>query len=388
MRVRRAVVLDALGALAGGVLLAAALVWAEPGTASAATPTPVSARSITADRDQGGPVPQCTLADRRLVETSGMIWTPDGIDVVADSGNPSTVYRLRDPGDGGPCSVVGSRDVPVPGRDVEDLARSPDGTLWLADVGDNHRDRTTVAMIRLSPNGGESITRLAYPDGPHDAESLVVPADARPVIVTKDLGGHSGVYTTGTPLPPASATPGPVVPLLRVGTVVVPPSDSVGGPPLGGSLFTGGALSDDGRVVALRTYTDAWLYRVDGPGADGVVAAISRAPVRVPLPGEPQGEAVAFAPDGTLFAAGERGTSVTPAALRAVPNAAAQAEAAGTTAPPTSATSTGTEPAPRPEPGSTGVPVAATATVIGVLVLAGLVAAVVVLRRRARRASR
>ena len=62
-------------------------------------------------------------------------------------------------------------------------------------------------------------------------------------------------------------------------------------------LVTGGAVSADGHVMALRTYTDAYVY--SAPDGD-VLAALKRTPVRVPLPGEKQGEAIAFQPDGTL----------------------------------------------------------------------------------------
>src|SRR5690606_36317482 len=82
----------------------------------------------------------------------------------------------------------------------------------------------------------------------------------------------------------------------------------------GSVLITGAALSSDGSVVAVRTYTDAYLY----PVTEGdIVAAFSREPVRVPLPHERQGEAIAFTPDGTLLSASEgRGEP-----LRAVPDA-------------------------------------------------------------------
>lgn len=251
------------------------------------------------------PPVRCTLDDGRLDEVSGLVDGPDGPQVVNDSGNPSTVYRL-DPAD---CSIVGTRAVPIAGRDVEDLARTADGTLWLADIGDNGRTRNTVAILRLPAGGGEIVTRLVYPDGPHDAETLLVPGDGRPVIVTKVFGGRSTVYTVDAPLPAEPATT--PIPLRRVGDVVLPASDTPNGGSstaalLGGGLVTGGAVSDDGRTVALRTYSDAWLYPSAGAAsAEDVVAALRRTPVRVPLPGEPQGEAIAFAPDGTLLSAGE-----------------------------------------------------------------------------------
>lgn len=302
------------------------------------------------------PEVRCTLDDERLAETSGLVVAPDGaLEVVNDSGNPSTVYRLDDT-----CAVVGETEVPRPGRDVEDLARGADGTLWLADIGDNDRRRTTVALLRVDPAGGETITRLTYEDGPHDAESLLMPADGRAVIVTKDLSGRSGVYVAdGTTL-------------RRTGEVVVPGEAMTS---LGSGAFTGGAISADGRVVALRTYADAWLHPAPGgtATAEDVVAALRAPPVRVSLPGEVQGEALAFAPDGTLLSTGETPEDGPPAPLHAVPGATALVAAPA--------------PAPAPAPeADAGLPepLASIGVVIAAAVGAGLLVGAVALVRRRR----
>jgi hypothetical protein len=175
--------------------------------------------------------------------------------------------------------------------------------------------RDTVAVIELPADGPARLHRLTYPDGPHDAEALLVDAAGRPIVVVKDAG-PAGVYRTAAPPDGAGPTP-----LLRVGQVALPPSDTVGGPlgGLGSRLVTGAAADADGRVVALRSYTDAWLYRVPADG--DLVAALTGRPVRVPLPGEPQGEAIAFEPSGTLVSGSEtRGGA--PGEIRAIANAA------------------------------------------------------------------
>jgi hypothetical protein len=279
------------------------------------------------------PVTRCTLDDPRLDEASGLVMTPSGPAVVNDSGNATVVYTLAPD-----CSVASARPVGVSGRDVEDLARDADGTLWLADIGDNGGVRRDIALIRVPVRGAPDVRRLVYPDRPHDAETLLLPADGRPVIITKDLGGRSGVYSTDAP--PVTTSP---TPLRHVGEFVVPLSGTDGGPlgPFGRGLVTGGALSADGRVAAVRTYTDAWLYPVAGGSADDVVTALRRTPVGVPLPGEPQGEAIAFTADGTLLSAGEAGRSrsgaTATASLRAVPGAVSLVPPPTAVAPPPAA---------------------------------------------------
>ncbi|MFC5994908.1 hypothetical protein ACFQE5_11875 [Pseudonocardia hispaniensis] len=248
--------------------------------------------------DPEPPQARCTMTDRRLTELSGLAVDGGGVWAMADGGRRVEVYRL----DLDDCSIAHTRTAAIDPFDAEDLARGPDGTLWVADTGDNERRRETVALIVLPPNGAPRLHRLFYPDGPHDAEALVVAADGIPLIITKEAVGAAGIYRPAGPL----AEPGPT-PLLRVGEVVLPRSDTVGGPlgEIGARLVTGAALSADGRVVGLRTYTDAWLYSVTGDTAADLVAALRTHPVRVPLADEPQGEAIAFDLDGRLLSGSE-----------------------------------------------------------------------------------
>jgi hypothetical protein len=276
------------------------------------------------------------------------------------------VHRL-DPAD---CAVTDTRTAALDPFDAEDLATTRDGTFWVADTGDNDRRRDTVALLAVPRRGEPRLHRLVYPDGPHDAEALLIGADGVPVIVTKEVTGVAGVYRPTGPL----AEPGPT-PLMRAGSVGFARSETSGGPigALGAVTVTGGATSADGAVVALRTYTDAWLYRV--PPSGDVVAALQGTPLQVPLPDEPQGEAIAFLADGTLLSGSEtRGRS---GRLRAVPGAVDAALAAAPplpTPPPPAAAPP--EPAPDWGPAVVGGGVA--------VVLLGLVAGALTLHARRR----
>jgi hypothetical protein len=304
----------------------------------------------------------CTVTDRRLAELSGLVVTgADQIWAMSDGGDRLAAYRL-DPQD---CAVRDVRTGALDPFDAEDLAVGPDDTLWFSDTGDNDHKRETVALLTLPARGSPRLYRLTYPDGPHDAEALLIGADGVPVVVTKEITGIAGVYRPVGPL----AEPGPTA-LMRAGSVGFARSQTVGGPvgALGSFTVTGGATSRDGRVVALRTYTDAWLYRV--PASGDVVAALQGTPLQVPLPDEPQGEAVAFLADGTLLSGSEyRGRSGRLRAVRGAVEAALAAAPPEPTPPPPAAAPP--EPAPpwRPAVIGGGAVVVVLAALAGALAL-------------------
>jgi len=254
----------------------------------------------------GGPVPAsaapaaspvetlCTVKDSRIDELSGLVSDGEHLYAMNDGGTKIQVFVL-----GRDCKVqkvITDRTDPF---DPEDLARTADGTLWLSDTGDNNKGRLTVALEELSPQGKVTMHRLTYPDGQHDTEALIMDKSGTPYLITKDILGEAKVYRPSGPL----ASPGPTN-LEKVGSLKIEATDTQGGPvgSIGSVLVTGGASTADGSVVALRTYTDAYLYAV--PDGD-LLAALQRTPVRIPLPGEKQGEAIAFDPDGTLLSGSE-----------------------------------------------------------------------------------
>jgi hypothetical protein len=192
------------------------------------------------------------------------------------------------------------RTAAVDPYDPEDLALGADGTVWLADTGDNNRTRTTVALIGLHADGASTLTRLAYPDGPHDAEALLLAPDGTPYLVTKEVLGASGVYRPDGPL-----SDGATLPMTKVRQLGLTLTGTPGGPVgrAGELMVTGGAVSGDGQLIALRTYTDAYVWPLSG---SDVAGALAGEPVRVPLPEAPQGEAIAFAANNRdLLVAGE-----------------------------------------------------------------------------------
>ena len=221
----------------------------------------------------GGPV-----AEPRLIELSGLAASPGHSDVLwahNDSGGAAELYAFAEDGTSlGAYPVEGAEAV-----DWEDMAAGPapngsDSVLYIGDIGDNDAARPTVTVYRVYEPGeipaepGVPLTEveaieLEYPDGPSDAEALLVdPRSGDLVIVTKSLLGRSRVLS----VPAASLVPGAPVPMVDEGglQVPLPPEPGSGFP---GTAVTGGDVSPDGSMVLLRTYRSVLAFARRGPDA-------------------------------------------------------------------------------------------------------------------------
>lgn len=247
------------------------------------------------------------ITDPRIDEASGIaagIASPGVVYVQNDSGDEARFFAL-DPHTGRTLAVYR-----VPGAtnvDWEDIAVARDArgvaSVWLADIGDNAARRKEIEIYRVdephvdrsgpdvaATTSAPQVWRLRYPDGAADAESLAVSPTGTAYVVTKSLTGVSSVYAV-----PARPDASHVQVVRRIGSIRFGFTGTPGGPNLMGQLSaTAAALSRDGTVFAVRTYTDAYLWRVRH--AD-VAAALKTDPVRIALPAQPQGEGLAV--DGT-----------------------------------------------------------------------------------------
>jgi hypothetical protein len=209
----------------------------------------------------------------------------------------------------------------------------------VADIGDNGRSRETVGLWKLAPGADRPVLyRFTYPDGPHDAEALLLNGDGTPIIVTKDPF-TAGLYVAATTPRPKAKTA-----LRKAGSVQIPNTSTSNPFGIRGRLvLTGGATAPDGSKVALRTYADAFEFAVTG---GDVIAAVTTGEAMVTaLPDEPQGESLAYSADGAaLLTVSE--TAGTPAGTKPTISRYASRLAA---------------PKPSPSPARTGSPPAAAA---------------------------
>jgi len=191
--------------------------------------------------------------------------------------------------------------------DWEDLAlaRCP-GTGWclyLADLGDNYEERPFVRILRVpEPNpaeaGGQAspqvlqaeVFPVRLPDGPRDIETLLVLPGQRVLAVTKGRNAAVTVYRYPGALRPDTVTLEEVQRLSQ-------------GPRILPRQVTGGAVSPDRGVVALRTYESLRFYRLQ---ADALVP-LEGGLVSLRALEEPQGEGVGISLGGSLYLSSEAG---------------------------------------------------------------------------------
>jgi hypothetical protein len=261
---------------------------------------------VTPSTSTAQPAVQCTPAGTQarvaeLPEGSGLAasrQTPGRFWSHNDSGAPE-LFALDSNG-----RVVGR--VRMTGAAVEDweavaVGACPSGScIYVADIGDNDAERKRITVYRIpepsEASGSISVSDVfhaTYPDGAHDAESLLVTPDGRLHIVTKGDTGPVSMYRF-----PNELRNGTTLRLERVGG----PRDPR--PPAAAERITDGAVSPDGRWIVLRSPAALTFYRAaELQGGNWSDAA------HVPLAavGEPQGEGVTFGAVDSVYLMSEGG---------------------------------------------------------------------------------
>lgn len=258
-----------------------------------------------------------SVLDPALMEVSGIARDPRRPDLFwmhNDSGNEPVLFAVDSLGRLlATAGVTGATD-----RDIEDLTIGRCGSEWcvyLGDIGDNRGRRASVFVHRVPlprladvPGADGTMTRLpelaatgswefVFPDGPRDAEGLLVDVERGELgIVSKGREGAIVLY--GARLADLERESGGVRVLARIGRLPLPIGDFFT------QMVTGADLSPDRSWLALRTYASLHLLRWSGVFEQDTL----RAPLTVSLLGalEPQGEGVAWSSDGeTLWLASE-----------------------------------------------------------------------------------
>ena len=237
------------------------------------------------------------LADR-LSEISGLAASrsqPGILWVHNDSGDGAVVYAIDL--QGGLVAEIQLIDTDgdnIDAIDWEDIALGPgprgSDVLYLADIGDNARSREAIRIFCLpepliEPRVDGQVVHMAvvctaieaiYPDGPRDAETLIVdPITGDVAIVSKDFI-HARAYR------------------VRANGDELVTLEFLAQMPWG--FMTGGDISPDGSNILLRGYWSAEIWQRAPEGEWWTTLTTPGCPVALAI--ESQGEAIGFSASG------------------------------------------------------------------------------------------
>jgi hypothetical protein len=238
-----------------------------------------------------------------LVESSG---------IVASHTQPGLFWSHND-GEGGPYLFAFDATGKSLGRvrvtgagiyDWEDIAIGPHNEIFIGDIGDNNRKRKQIVVYKVpEPKASARVTKpasaiqLRYPDGPHDAEALIVhPRTGDIYIVTKARG--QDIKTSVYKAPAGAKSP---VLLKHVADLELPNQSSI---TLVLGRIAGGAVSPDGTRVVLCDYFRAYEATAPADNFDSVWKKTWRA---FDIGKRSQGEAVTYRHDGKAILATSEG---------------------------------------------------------------------------------
>ena len=242
-------------------------------------------------RSFGQPRTLAVIKDPRVTESSGVAPSQIHRDLYYtfnDSGDSARFFQFDRSGRVlNVFKVTNGENV-----DWEDMASATlDGKpyLFFGDIGDNAGRRPFIRVYRVpEPEDGNADVRadliltLRYPDGSHNAETLLVqPKTGDITIVTKAALHPQGIYFLPRPRSSGSFV------LKKLADI------DVNANMRSAKLITGGAWSQDGRFVVLRTYIGAYEF----PAGDAM-HWFERTPTLIKTNLEMQGEGITYTLDG------------------------------------------------------------------------------------------
>lgn len=235
------------------------------------------------------------LQNRQINEASGLDASWINADVLwthNDSGDQNRIFAIDTQGnDLGTFYLAG-----VSNRDWEDIAVGPgpqnnQSYIYVAEIGDNQAVYDIKYIYRIpeplvkrkalpvDTTLDEVVTvAFRYPDGPRDAETLMVDPLSRDLYIVSKREEQVGVYRLAFPQMTDSVSTVEYLLSLPITRV------------------TAGDISDDGLDIIIKNYEQIYYWRRDRQQT--VSEALATPPDTLPYVVEPQGEALCWSGDG------------------------------------------------------------------------------------------
>ncbi len=222
-------------------------------------------------------------------EISGLVssrQSPNVLWVHNDSGDSARIYAVNTQGK----HLTTVNLIGVNAIDFEDIAIDAQNRIYVADIGDNATWRDSVQIYRFdepvgitgSININPDVINLTYPNGAHNAETLLVdPINGDLFILTKTDSGNSILFKA----------PAPITDNMELIAVQSLNLDE--------EFTTAGDISPEGNVILVRTYDHLYAWHRSADSTIGETLATQ--PLSWPVQSEQQGEAVGFTADGTGY---------------------------------------------------------------------------------------
>lgn len=243
-----------------------------------------------------------TLRNKEMDEISGIAASSINKDIYYihnDSGDTSRFFAIKP--DGELQSTIyfkGDPDDPTGVEDFEDIAVGPGPVpgksyVYAGDIGDNHAERKLVAIFRIEESSkwttdsvihAKSVPlHLIYPDGPKDAETLMIDPIGKLIYIISKRHDTVGVYTA-----PLDYRPNDTLLMTKRCSLFFP-----GLKPF--KWITAGDISKDGQQVLIKSYVKVYYWR--RKDNEPIWQTLQRKPAELPYKMERQGEAIGFTPD-------------------------------------------------------------------------------------------
>ncbi len=240
------------------------------------------------------------LKDDQINECSGLVVSSkneDRIWVHNDSGDKGRIFLINKSGE--TLAIYNFKAKVV---DCEDIAMSNPKNrkpqIYVGDIGDNKAERDFISIYKFDePNYLKGQNRpsvpkveqlkLKYPDGPRDAECLMIDPISQKIYIISKREDSVGVYSV-----PLKIEAGSVHTLTKEGTLSFPGMKKI-------NWITAGDISGDGRSILIKSYGNVFYWKRQL--GETMMQCLKRSPKILPYKPEPQGEATGFTHDGKSY---------------------------------------------------------------------------------------
>ncbi len=242
------------------------------------------------------------LQNKQMDEISGIAASAFGNDiwyVHNDSGDTSRIFAITPKGDiKRVIYFKGDPKEPLGVRDCEDIAVSVGpikgkSYIYMGDIGDNGAERKYITVYRIEEKKSwkDSIihaealpVHFKYPDGPRDAETLMIDPVENLIYIISKRSDSVNVYTS-----PLNFKANDTLTLTRRCKLYFS-----GFRPF--KWITAGDISRDGQQVLVKSYEKVYYWKRSGN--EPLWETMLRKPAELPYKFEKQGEAIGFTLDG------------------------------------------------------------------------------------------